>query len=242
MSLTSFLVMTKNVGDPIPENHSNDFYSFQGRSVYILPSCLESCYRNGGLFEASLIEWCKQFCRKNGAVLDIGAHSGTYTIALAPYCKKIYSFEPQRWTYYALCGSVVLSGLRNVDCLPIALGSAEQVGLQVLNIVSEDGGGSTLAKNTLHTKILEQETVEVVTLDSLELNDICFVKMDVEDNEAAVLEGARNTLRSNAFPPILFESNSYEHLAGVRSVLDTMGYKIIPILGIGNMFLADHNR
>lgn len=242
MSLTSFVVMSKEVDDPIPENQSNLFYSFQGRSVYILPSCLESCYRQGGLFEAHLIEWCRQFCRKDGAVLDIGAHSGTYTVALAPYCKKVYSFEPPRWTYYALCGSVVLSNLRNVDCLPIALGSPNQAGRQVLNIVSEDGGGSSLVRKTLDRIALGHEIVEVVTLDSLDLHGICFIKMNVEDNEAAVLEGARETLRSNVFPPILFESNSHSHLMGVRSVLDSLGYRIIPIQGIGNMFLADHDR
>jgi FkbM family methyltransferase len=187
------------------------------------------------------MEWCKQFCQSDGVFLDIGAHSGTYTVALAPYCQKVYSFEPQQWTFYALCGSVVLSGLKNVTCLQTALGSPDQVGEQVLHIVSEDGGGSTLVKTSTE-KVLQKEVVKVVTLDSLGLQDICFIKMDVEDNEASVLEGSKKTLVSNNFPTILFESNSEDHLAGVRVVLAELAYQVINIRGTRNMYLAHHGK
>lgn len=77
-------------------------------------------------------------------MLDIGAHSGTYTISLAENCKNVYSFEPQKMTFYSLCGSIALSNIKNVTCINTGLGSEEQVGIQKLNIISLDGGGSTL--------------------------------------------------------------------------------------------------
>ena len=47
-------------------------------------------------------------------------------------------------TYYALCGSVVLSNCHNIECINYGLGSPDQVGYLDLNIISEDGGGSTV--------------------------------------------------------------------------------------------------
>ena len=69
-------------------------------------------------------------------MLDIGAHTGTYTVSLAQYCNHVYAFEPQKMTYYALCGSIALSNLTNVTCLNVGLGSNEQVGKQTLNIIT----------------------------------------------------------------------------------------------------------
>ncbi|NDC39609.1 MAG: FkbM family methyltransferase, partial [Proteobacteria bacterium] len=80
-------------------------------------------------------------------------------------------------------------------------------------------------------------TIEVRTLDSLALQEpISFIKMDVEDNELSVLKGGQETLKRSGYPPILFESNHanttlFEFLKG-------LGYGIVPIRGISNMFLA----
>ena len=92
-------------------------------NVYILPKNNITYYIEHGLFEKQLIEWCKQFCSKDKNILDIGAHTGTYTIGLAEHCKHVFSFEPQKMTYYALCGSVALSNIRNVSCINVGLGS-----------------------------------------------------------------------------------------------------------------------
>ena len=46
----------------------------------------------------------------------------------------------------------------------------------------------------------------VKTLDSYELSNISFIKIDVEGHEKQVLEGSLETIRSNNYPKILFES------------------------------------
>ena len=145
--------------------------------VYILPKNNITYYINNGLFEKDLIEWCKQFCRKDQNILDIGAHSGTYTICLSDHCNHVYSFEPQKMTYYSLCGSVALSNIKNTTCIKIGLGSDDQVGMRILNIVSLDGGGSSLHTNH---PVLETEEIEIRTLDSFNIENIGFIKIDVE--------------------------------------------------------------
>ena len=165
--------------------------------VYILPKNNLGYYIQNGLFENNLIEWCKQFCNKETNMLDIGAHTGTYTISLANNCKHVYAFEPQKMTFYSLCGSVALSNITNATCINFGLGSTDQVGKQVLNIVSLDGGGSSIHSN--ENNILKKEEIEVKTLDSFNIDNIGFIKIDVEENELQVLLSAQNTLQKSIF-------------------------------------------
>jgi FkbM family methyltransferase len=201
---------------------------------FILPKNLMTYYDQNGLFEASLIEWSKQFCKQDKITLDIGAHTGTYGISLSSSSKEVYCFEPQQMTYYALCGSVALSNLQNVICKQIGLGSTEQVGKNTLKIVSDDGGGSSLHAKTF----LKEEEITILTLDSLSLNNIGFIKIDVEDNEEHVIRGAIETLRRSSLPPILFECNNKANHPGLFEILSEIGYKIVQVSGVQNMYLA----
>ena len=202
-----------------------------------------------GLFESHLIEWSKQFCSKDKIMLDIGAHSGTYTIALSNYSKHVYSFEPQKMTYYALCGSVALSNLRNITCYNYGLGSQEQVGIKDLFIVSNDGGGSTVIGNnqssnqdSTHNNALAIEKIEIKTLDSFNISNIGFIKIDVEENELNVLYGSLETLKNSIYPTILFECNKDKAInwKELFEFLNNLGYKTVSVSGVSNMFLASH--
>jgi len=231
---TRYFILSKPQSSPIDENIQQQIVSLAPANVYLLPQVNLDYYVKYGLFECQLIEWCKQFCSKDKVFLDIGSHSGTYSISLADGAKEVYSFEPQRMTYYSLCGSVALSGKENVTCLQVGLGSPDQVGRQTLKIVSNDGGGSSLHSTS---GILREESIEIKTLDSYGLENIGFIKMDVEENELFVLKGGLETIRRNHFPTILFESNfdNKELFDYIRSI----GYKdIIQVGGCHNMFLT----
>lgn len=192
-----------------------------------MPSINRGYYEQHGLFESELIDWCKQFCNRNSIVLDIGAHTGSYAISLARFARRVCAFEPQKQTYYALCGGVALSGLPNVDCYQFGLGDVDQVGARSLYVVSRDGGGSTVHAPVETENIHATETIEIRTLDSLELGlnePISFIKMDVEENEFHVLKGGVRTLIRHYRPPILFEQNNATDTR-VRDFLeDELGY------------------
>jgi FkbM family methyltransferase len=229
-----FLLSKPNQGD-ITNESENEIISIASRkNIYFLPKTNLPYYCESGLFEKPIIEWVKQFCHKDKCFLDIGAHTGTYAISLADYSKTVYAFEPQRMTYYALCGGVALSNLRNIECIPFGIGSSDQVGLKTLNIVSPDGGGSSL--HVGWQPVLSTETIEIRTLDSFSLENIGFIKMDVEENELAVLKGAQETLKRSGYPTIIFESN--QENPTLFSYISDLGYQIIPIHGQINMFLA----
>jgi FkbM family methyltransferase len=232
--MCDYFILTKPNNNNINNDEKNQFICVKEK-VYILPKNNITYYINHGLFEKSLIDWCKQFCKKDKNMLDIGAHSGTYTISLAEYCNNVYSFEPQRMTYYSLCGSVALSNIKNAICLNIGLGTEEQVGKQVLNIISLDGGGSSLHAES---NILQTEEIEVRTLDSFNIDNISFIKIDVENNELQVLLSSQDTLKKSNYPTILFEMNTRN--TELVNFLESLNYNIININGYNNMFLASN--
>jgi hypothetical protein len=231
---TKYFILTKVPGFKTDDNTHNQIIHLNNKETHILPEVNLSYYSSHGLFESNLIEWCKQFCSMDKVFLDIGAHSGTYSVSMANYSKEVHSFEPQKMTYYSLCGSVALSGLDRITCHQVGLGSIDQVGKQTLNIVSNDGGGSSLHSTN---GILRQETIEVRTLDSFNIDNIGFIKMDVEENELFVLQGGLETIRRSNYPTLLFESN-FENKA-LFDYIKEIGYReIISISGCSNMYLA----
>ena len=244
---TSYFLLTKpceNTEKPIIENNEKDVIVYPTSGItYILPKNLASCYVKDGLFESQLINWCSQFIKKKtgDVFLDIGAHTGSWSLSLAPLAKHVYAFEPQKMTYYGLCGGVALSNLKNVTCINKGLGSQDQCGKQPLYIVSDDGGGSTVQPPS--NNVLRQEEIEIITLDSLKIKDVSFIKMDVEENELAVLQGAVHTIKKNKYPPIVFECNDSNLALDTQHRLyifltNDLDYNITPIMGVTNMFLA----
>ena len=233
---TKYFMLTKTQHSSSDNNEDNQIVYLNNQRVFILPQVNIVYYSKYGLFENRLIEWSKQFCKSDKLFLDIGSHTGTYSLCLAGHCKAVHSFEPQRMTYYALCGSIALSNLNNVYAHPYGLGASDQVGTQKLNIVSNDGGGSSLHNNHGHT-VMNTEEIQIRTLDSLGLENIGFMKMDVEDNELFVLKGGKETIKKSGCPPFIFESN-HENKELFEYIVSEFGYKIIPIGGSPNMYLA----
>jgi FkbM family methyltransferase len=236
---TNYIIFTKDKNSSTDDNRNNQIFFINNQQTYLMPSVNHTYYAERGLFENNLIEWTKQFCKKDQLFLDIGAHTGSYAITLAPYASKVLAFEPQKMTYYALCGGVALSGLNNVDCFKLGLGNESQVGDKTLHIVSNDGGGSTVHAPPSE-KILNSETIEIRTLDSLNIQEkISFIKMDVEENELQVLQGGMETIVRCGYPKILFESNSQVNTALFDYLREILGYNIVKISGFFNMYLAE---
>lgn len=229
-----YFIFSKDSSNPVDNDTNTQIVLLNNNQhVYLLPKNNLGYYVQNGLFEKNLIEWCKVFANKDKIMLDIGAHTGTYSIALSKHFKTVYAFEPQKMTYYALCGSVALSSITNVECRQFGLGNPAQTGVQTLKIISLDGGGSGL-HNT--QGVLAEEKIEIKTLDSLNLDGIAFIKMDVEDNELQVLQGSVETLKRCEYPKILFESNRQND--ALFGFIKDLGYTIVNINGYNNMFLA----
>jgi FkbM family methyltransferase len=199
-----------------------------------------------GIAEKNLIDWCGDtFGNPDKLFLDIGAHVGSYSWSLAPKFAHVHAFEPNRPAYNGLCANSLLRGLSHkitTHCSGISSVSAKLP----YYIRSTDGGGNGfehLGHDRDHATPMSY--LETKTLDSYNFDDIGFIKIDVEGHEISVLEGARETLERNGRPTFMFESWSkqtqpeMEMREDLFTYIQKIGYKIVPIRGFADMFLAE---
>ncbi len=121
-----------------------------------------------GLFEKETHPWIRRFSKDIQTGIDVGAAYGEYTLffALKTPAKKVYAFEPDRQCFRAFHDSLTLNG-RSQD-------------------------GDTVVASPAF--VGDTETRNGVTLDSLaeSIERPCFIKVDVDGGEEAVLRGAKH--------------------------------------------------
>jgi FkbM family methyltransferase len=207
-------------------------------------------FYESGMAEKNLIEWVRDtFVREDKAMLDIGAHVGTYSWMCGKKAEHVYAFECSPKTFCYLAANIALHGLEyKISPFPFALGDAEGE-LEYIER-SADGGGNGVKQLSDLDDRCQRVKVRVKTLDSFGFTNIGFIKIDVEGFEKEVLTGAQQTLKDNGFPPILFESwGDWKEATGVPArkireelfaFLNDLGYKIVTVSGVQDTFLATH--
>ena len=136
-----------------------------------------------------------------GTAIDIGANTGVYTEYLAQLFNAVYAFEPQS----KLCGErLVPLGHKYGNIYTYSVALSDHAGMQTLFVpVSGDGHSrfqNDMASLTNHgywdrwsIDSVERE-VSISLLDTFEIPDVTFIKIDVEGHELAVIRGAKATI------------------------------------------------
>jgi FkbM family methyltransferase len=160
-------------------------------------------------------------CDKLCVSLDIGANRGVYSYLMRQHSQSVIAFEPS--PFYA---NFVRRALKDVKLIEAAISDRE--GTSVLRVpLSEPiaGMGTIEAENTLEQVLVQKITITLLTLDSLKLSKIGFVKIDVEGHELAALRGAATI--ANSLPNFLIEAEERHRkgaVASVRMFLSQYGY------------------
>lgn len=208
-------------------------------------------YATTGLYERDIIRWaCDTFVTPEKDVLDIGAHYGIYTVEMA---KKthVYAFECSPKSFNYLGANIALRDLHDkVTTYRVALGNQPGETAYYVRDPKDGGGNGVVPFDYDRVRATPTIRVPMRTLDSFALSNIGFIKLDVEGAEQQVLEGAVETLRRNGYPKILFESwRPAQETLGFPSIalreslfgfLTSLGYRIVPVRGWDEMFLAEH--
>ena len=170
------------------------------------------CYENDtisnslleyGYWENELIKYAETFLNDNSIILDIGANIGTWSIPLAIKNRKVYSFEPYDSSFYSLCGNIFLNNKEHI-IYPYHSAITDNVNKKTSMYLSETiniGGCKLIEKNDNNNKL---NRYKLITLDSLKLEKINFIKIDVEGQELNVIKGGTKTILKNK-PVIFFE-------------------------------------
>ena len=204
-------------------------------------------------YEARLIHWCNlTFIDPKKDFVDIGAHIGTWSWVCGEKANKTHAFECNNEVYNCLCANIYLKNLSN-KVFAHKCGLSNKTNQKMTYYKrSLDGGGNGLAQIHPGDSNAPTDTVNVFKLDDFNLDNVGFLKLDVEGYEREVLEGAQNTLKINNYPPFVFESwPPSKEKEGVPAVklreelfgyINDMGYNIIPIAGCNEQFLAEYKR
>lgn len=145
---------------------------------------------------------------RRSVAIDVGANLGIYTRWLSKRFNKVIAFEP-----HPVCSrkiSVWANGQPNVRLIESAAGEA--CGKAVLNVPlsptgTEGWGYGSIVKRPNNTKAYE---ILVTSIDSLGLEEVDFIKIDVEGFEFSVLKGAEATL-NRCHPLLLVEIEARHH-------------------------------
>jgi len=145
--------------------------------------------------------------------LDIGANIGNHSLVFAEYFDRVLAFEPNPRTFKLLAINSELA--RNIA--PYRLGASNKKGIMTafedaLNLGATTTSRAISGHREEHQKgVISTVHFDVDKLDDFlresDLNQVDFIKLDVEGHEAAALEGMENILRLSG-PIVVMEAFS----------------------------------
>ena len=195
-------------------------------------------YRCKGDYVKPEIDLFEKLSDPARTTLDIGANDGTYAMYLCRFAAQLYCFEPLPWLADGM--KKKFRDARNVHVENCALGSTTETATIRIPITKARryDTRSSLAGNFEEQlidgeKVLETKNLNVAVkrLDDFQLNNIGFIKMDVEGFELEAIKGGRETILRNR--PALFIEIEQKHHAD-RPIADIFTY--IMKLGYSGFF------
>ncbi len=156
--------------------------------------------------ESNETKFLKKIIKPGQTVLDVGANFGWYSIHFSNWVGqsgKVFAFEPVPEIYEELTSNIKLNFCQNITVFNCALGNQNE---SVLFNVSEFEGGSGASSENL--KFGKKIKVSKHKLDDLmndqNLDNIDFLKIDIEGGELNMLKGAEKLIEKYK-PKILLE-------------------------------------
>ena len=164
------------------------------------------CEKNN-FFEIEFLDYIYNNYNKQKEILDIGANIGNHSLFFAKFldCEKVHSFEPFPSNITLLQKN--MSNFTNKSKIYEFALSNKEGSLPLYNSQEGNFGGFSLHNYSNAISFLVNPSINVFTLDSLNLSNISMIKIDVENHENEVLEGATQTILNNK--PIIFIENLY---------------------------------
>jgi FkbM family methyltransferase len=213
---------------------------FLGKIKWMLVSVAPSRYRLPILYKSQLLKSsCENELRYLGKILlgkkiaiDVGVYEGWFSYAMSRLFSKVYSFEINS----GIAKCLTDCRLDNVELIDIGLSSSFQETTLYIPFFKgkpQFGWASLEPGNYPGAESYLEKPVRIQPLDSFNIQEVDFIKIDVEGHELEVLKGACQTIRSN-MPVILVEIKD-KNIDCVTEFLVNIGYqrqKLEEIIGI----------
>lgn len=184
-----------------------------------------------GCFKKTTLKTWSSYAKKGGIILDIGAHTGSYTLAAlsANRSATVVAFEPHFMNYARLNLNLRANGFQTENAFMLAVGSRDEI----LPFTIKTG----LDYLTTSGSLGRQEhgfvfNVQAVALDNFFPDEakieIKLVKIYAEGLEADCLSGMKSTLEKSK-PVVFFECVHAKTGREVQSILAGYGYQFYEV-------------
>ena len=223
-----------------------DFYVFEDDAI-------SRHIQTAHSWEKYLFPIFEQYIAPGDTIIDAGAYIGTHTAKLARLCApgRVLAFEPHPVFCNLLRSNIAINGFTNVEVFEQGLsdtsGDSHYAWISAENFaasgLAENPKGLVVGRDAERAR-KHRVGVSLTTVDQLDLEQIGFMKIDVEGYETKVLRGAVETL-ARCRPVVVLEcwkSNRSEHRGQAEDLenpepdsplqfLMELGYRIEPIKG-----------
>ena len=170
--------------------------------------------------------------RKVEYIVDVGGHVGLWSRPMIQRAntRYIWAFEPN--SSVRECYVMNMSRFDNYTIYPIALGDKNTKGY--LNVEKDNSGNTNIDP-------IKSGDTEIKTLDSFNLKQIDYMKVDAEGYEYNIVQGAKETIeRCKPFVHLEMKTKRMRHTnKDYTKLLNTMNYK--EVFRIGAEVLYDYN-
>lgn len=170
------------------------------------------------------VEVLKEHCC-NGVFIDVGANAGYFSIPLSRYARRVIAIEPDYLALVKLRNNI--NANRNIDNIDIVCAAASNDSRLVYFFASSfnPGNNSTNETNVISPEI--RGFIHTFKIDSLKLDYVDLIKVDVEGEEFNALLGALDTIK-RCRPVIYWEQNlilENNTVEQTKELLSDLGYE-----------------
>ena len=213
--------------------YSTSLLDFPDNDIFIITeSDYEKRYRaHACAKEPITVQWIREFAHK-GVFYDIGANVGSYSLIAASLMSDenvVVAFEPVFFNFYRLNENILINRFSN-KIIPLNIGLTNKNAIETVYLNNLDFGVTARAggdvKKNLFTKAL------CLTLDSImQTGTLPFpehIKIDVDGDELAVLEGGAETFSDSRLKSLMIEidESDVEQSTKTHEILINSGFKL----------------
>lgn len=185
--------------------------------------------------------------------IDVGANIGQTLLKLKSIDKDIeyIGFEPNPNCIFYLRKLIKKNSIKNTVLVPIGISTKNELGELSFYIKNPTDSSASILENFRENEILRKELISLFDVKSIKnkinLNNMSFLKVDVEGAELEVIESFKDEIK-NHNPFILLEilpvyninenADRYERQNKLLSILKNLNYSIFSIIKTKEQLLS----
>lgn len=148
-------------------------------------------------------------CASDAAVLQAGGNCGLYPRLYSTTFKRVYTFEPDPVNFHCLARNCTSSSIIKFNT---ALSDSNRF---------VDFGSPSSENVGMHRIGAGKTQVFAMTIDSLDIQELSLIHLDLEGHELSALEGATDTI-ARTRPVVAVEVTQHER--AIRDLMKSMDY------------------